>query len=62
MQTNPSGLFTRGGAIFAAILFNAFLSEGNFLLVCVEFHKNNIPILCIDQVLFIFHSFQLIFH
>ncbi|KAM9973604.1 hypothetical protein ACTFIW_010714 [Dictyostelium discoideum] len=25
MQTNLSGLFTRGGAIFAAILFNAFL-------------------------------------
>ncbi|KAN0032719.1 hypothetical protein ACTFIV_006639 [Dictyostelium citrinum] len=33
MQTNLSGLFTRGGAIFAAILFNAFLSEGE-LFAC----------------------------
>eukprot|EP01132_Coremiostelium_polycephalum_P003856 gene3856-4807_t len=28
MEKNINGLFTRGGAIFAAILFNAFLSEG----------------------------------
>ncbi|KAM9953963.1 hypothetical protein ACTFIR_009077 [Dictyostelium discoideum] len=37
MQTNLSGLFTRGGAIFAAILFNAFLSEGElFALMALQ--------------------------